>query len=206
MLTNNFRKFLAHIFAPSVSNNSSSSGAEAGGRFLLKDTNGVSCYLGISSSYTYRLNFGEAGYTSTTYLLSGEAGRNVNQNDTDYRRFRIYCGTGSTEPTPDDYKLEAAVDLTSVVNDTMAGGKTTPLDSYTGTVATTVRNDTEAPVTVTEIGMLFQAAAGGPGTSSTPATGGYNNILMARELLETPIELPVGGIYTFQMTIDFSNI
>lgn len=205
MLTNNFRKFLAHIFAPYAHNNSSLGNA-AGGRFLLKDTNGVSCYLGCYSSYPYKLNFGEAGYTDSQYLLSGEAGRNASPASDTFRRFRIYCGTGSTEPTPEDYKLAAAANLTSVVNDTMAGGRTTNLDSYTGTVATTVRNDTSAPITVTEIGMLFQTASGSSSSSSKPENGGYNNILMARELLETPIELPVGGIYTFQMTIDFSNI
>lgn len=205
MLTNNFRKFLAHIFAPSARSNSTD---EAGGRFALTDTNGLTCFLGAYSGNPYSLNFGEAGYTnsSTTYLLSGEAGRTSDQISTNYRKLRIYCGTGSTEPTPEDYKLAAAVNLTSVVNDVMAGGKSTNLDSYTGTVATTVINDTSAPVTVTEIGMLLQTSAGGSTSANNPSNGAYNNILMARELLDTPIELPVGGIYTFQMTIDFSNI
>ena len=205
MLTNNFRKFLAHIFAPAATYTVPQ---DAGGRFKLKDTNGVECFLGVqnSSNSPYELCFGEAGYTSS-YLLSGEAGRTSSQVDSMYRRFRIYCGTGSTEPTPEDYKLAAAADLTSVVNDTMAGGKSTNLDSYTGTVATTVRNDTDAPITVTELGLLLQTSFGSPTASGTiPENGAYNNILMARELLETPIELPVGGIYTFQMTIDFSNI
>lgn len=206
MLTNNFRKFLAHIFAPYASS-TSPAGDEAGGRFLLKDTNGVSCYLGVYNSKGYSLNFGEAGYTESRYLLSGEAGRTSDQVGDIYRKFRIYCGTGITEPTPEDYKLAAAADLTSVVNDVMAGGRTANLDSYTGTVATTVRNDTSAPITVTEIGLLLQTAAGGSVTSSNkPENGAYNNILMARELLDTPIELPVGGIYTFQMAIDFSSI
>ena len=205
MLTNNFRKFLAHIFAPVATYNTPQ---DAGGRFKLKDTNGVECFLGAynNSNAPYELCFGEAGYTDT-YLLSGEAGRTASQVSPSYRRFRIYCGTGSTEPTPEDYKLAAAVDLTSVVNDVMAGGKSTNLDSYTGTVATTVRNDTDAPITVTELGLLLQTAFGSTSASGgNPENGAYNNILMARELLETPIELPVGGIYTFQMTIDFSNI
>lgn len=101
----------------------------------------------------------------------------------------IYLGTGNVTPTIDDYKLsgELITGLTSQVQNTSATN-----NSFTFSAIAT--NNTDAPVTIKEIGL-----------------GGYYSgipfvVLLTRDVLPTPVTLNVGDSKRFSITIDFRSL
>ena len=91
----------------------------------------------------------------------------------------IRVGTGTTEATEDDYKLEAdAIGLTcdSVVT---AIGSNNSKKIYTATFS----NTTDADIAVTEIGFF---------TNCYYRSGYNDNFLLDRIVLDTPITIPAG--------------
>lgn len=92
----------------------------------------------------------------------------------------IRCGTGTTEATEDDYKLENyATGLTCDSVVTAIGGNYSK-KTYTATFS----NTTDADISVTEIGFF---------TNCYYRTSGDNdNFLLDRIVLDTPITIPAG--------------
>jgi hypothetical protein len=90
----------------------------------------------------------------------------------------IRCGTGTTEVTEDDYELEAeATGLTCDSVVTAIGSNNTK--TYTATFS----NTTDADIVVTEIGFFVNNAYSG---------NKYDNFLLDRIILDTPITIPAG--------------
>ena len=125
----------------------------------------------------------------------------------------ILFGTGVTEPTFDDYKMENgffnpnAIEYTTFV-------KKMPIDfNALLTFSTTVKNiKTEGNIEIKEIGFVMgasteiepiylESAMTIDGDLAIDTTGRY--ILLAREVLETPVILAPGESRTFEIAIKF---
>ena len=124
----------------------------------------------------------------------------------------ILFGTGVTEPTFDDYKMENgffnpnAIEYTTFV-------KKMPIDfNALLTFSTTVKNvKTEGNLEIKEIGFVMGTSDSEPiylesamtidGDLAIDTTGRY--ILLAREVLEIPVVLAPGESRTFEIAIKF---
>lgn len=128
----------------------------------------------------------------------------------------ILFGTGVTEPTFDDYKMEngffnpSAIEYTTFV-------KKMPIDfNALLTFSTTVKNiKTEGNIEIKEIGFVMGTSNEGSerepiylesamtidGDLAIDTTGRY--VLLAREVLETPVVLAPGESRTFEIAIKF---
>ena len=102
----------------------------------------------------------------------------------------IYLGTGNVTPTIDDYKLsgELVTGLTSQEQQTSATNNSITFSA----IAT---NNTDAPVTIKEIGLGGYFSGTGPFV-----------VLLTRDVLATPVTLNVGDSKTFSITIDFRSL
>ena len=104
----------------------------------------------------------------------------------------ILLGTtqNPTEPNQDDYAMDnidsslTVVSNSSTVNDTKRYESNTIL-----TYTRTVRNDTDADITVTEIGLVLYP------------NGGSNYSLLAREVLEKPVTVTPGETVAFTLAM-----
>ena len=90
----------------------------------------------------------------------------------------IRCGTGTSEPTENDYRLSfvSGISYDSVI--TSIGGNVSK-KIYTATVS----NNTDADIVVTEIGFF---------TNFFYTSVNNDNFLLDRILLDTPITIPAG--------------
>ena len=131
-----------------------------------------------------------------------------------YCPMSILFGTGVTEPTFDDYKMEngffnpSAIEYTTFV-------KKMPIDlNALLTFSTTVKNiKTEGNLEIKEIGFVMGASDSESepiylesemtidGDLAIDTTGRY--VLLAREVLETPVVLAPGESRTFEIAIKF---
>lgn len=101
----------------------------------------------------------------------------------------IYLGTGNVTPTIDDYKLSGEL-ITSLISQ----GQGTTANNNSITFSAIATNNTDAPVTIKEIGL------GGYYTNS-PCV-----FLLTRDVLATPVTLNTGDSKTFSITIDFRSL
>ncbi len=101
----------------------------------------------------------------------------------------IRCGTGTTEATEDDYKLE--VEATGLTCDSVV---TAVGSNDTKTYTATFSNTTDADITVTEIGFFMCYAYNGYN---------YSNFLLDHIILDTPITIPAGESKAITYEIGF---
>ena len=157
---------------------------------MLKDETGYDCvggaYLGGTSSVI-------AGFIKTNVRESSGAGST-------YSYCTLKVGTGTTEPTADDYCLESEDSALTYVSGSASGNYTDKNLSMGGSlktvVATFINNTTEA-VTIKEVGFFVNYADSYnlDGTNKTS-----RNFLMAREVID-PVEIGAGETYTFTFVI-----
>ena len=102
----------------------------------------------------------------------------------------IYLGTGNVTPTIDDYKLSG-----ELVIGLKSQGQSTTANNNSITFSAIATNNTDAPVTIKEIGL------GGYFSGSTPFV-----VLLTRDVLPTPVTLNVGDSKGFSITIDFRSL
>ena len=150
----------------------------------LKSDDGTVCIGGAYPGLTTSLG---AAWTNTA--VSGSYS---------YNNLRV--GTGTTEPTADDYCLETENTSLTLVSASATGNYTNDNisegNSAKTIVATCVNNTTEA-VTISEVGYFIEHADSYnlDGTNQTS-----RNFLMAREVID-PVEIGVGETYTFTFVI-----
>ena len=151
------------------------------------------CNYASNLLYNYNPNVGSNNYTSEqkTYAWTGITGARCNSDLYGrYNGFVLFVGTGDTPPTPDDYKLENAVELGVLTASCIhyANGRTI--------VSREFFNNTDENVTIKEIGCYIFA-----NTSPNQPL-----IMIARKVLPNPVVIPEGQNYTFTYTIDTSQI
>lgn len=114
----------------------------------------------------------------------------------------IVLGSGDTPPTKDDYKLDSWIPTVNLRMETASislpivsnlDENTTPPDRI-GTFLTTFRNVTLDNITVKEIGLITPYAC-----SLTNLL--VSKILLVRDVLENPVIIKPGELYTFSLTI-----
>ena len=105
----------------------------------------------------------------------------------------IDIGFGDTAVDPDDYKLEDSNALDTVILDFVSGTNDRPngkLISLTGTFQNNTAND----VTVKEVGLCMRSGVQ------------TRNVLVAREVLDTPIVMHPDEIRSFTFALDFDAV
>lgn len=207
VITKNFYKAMHHGLSrstcPTLYNNifglSTSQKIET--KFLYKNS--------INTDYDGSVNFGDSTWKGPAIDPFN------NDNLQSYKcPMSILFGTGVTEPTFDDYKMEngffnpSAIEYTTFV-------KKMPIDfNALLTFSTTVKNvKTEGNIEIKEIGFVMgtsnstaepiylESAMTIDGDLAIDTTGRY--VLLAREVLETPVVLAPGESRTFEIAIKF---
>lgn len=185
MLLNNFRKVLVNTIS-----NSLRLTQIMGMTGEIKTTGGTVYEPSNSNGKNYpQINGLDSGCnicTSGSYYDS----TSISTANVNFTGCEIYLGTGNVTPTIDDYKLsgELVTGLTSQRQSTTANNNSITFSA----IAT---NNTDAPVTIKEIGL------GGYLTGVTPFV-----VLLTRDVLPTPVTLNVGDSKTFSITIDFRSL
>lgn len=151
------------------------------------------------------INFlGFALYRCTTFFVDMD-GNEQSNSDSNSKNFmtnssnrRFYVGTGNTEPTINDYSMDILNnDLTQLSMVSYPNNSSGYFPSGTGTdknlscimsFTATYKNNTENPITIKEIG------------AGVYLSSSYD-ILLAREVLETPVTIEPNKTYSFSITI-----
>lgn len=105
----------------------------------------------------------------------------------------MLVGTSDTPPTVNDIKLGNQIQLTHI-NDScsMIDGVISLIREF--------QNNTESEVTIKEVGLYVISG------NSTSSAGNFENLfifLVGRNILQTPVTIPIGDIASFQYRIDF---
>lgn len=108
---------------------------------------------------------------------------------------RFYIGTGTTAPKQTDYKIETAIsesDYISSAEIVCDTGKGSFLKESGLYVSGTITNTSTKPLEISEIGVS---------ASSTSSNEGSVRYLLAREVFDTPITIPPGGVQAFSLKL-----
>ena len=140
------------------------------------------------------------GYPGETSSL-GAAWVNNLGSSTSYSYSDLRVGTGTAEPTADDYCLESETTALTLVSASATGNYTNnnlSEGNSAKTIVTTYVNNTTEAVTISEVGYFIEHAQSYnlDGTNGTP-----RNFLMAREVID-PVEIGAGETYTFTFVIE----
>lgn len=151
----------------------------------LKSEDGTVCIGGAYPGATTTL--GAAWYNTS---ISGS-----------YAYSNLRVGTGTTEPTADDYCLESEATSLTLVSASATGNYTNnnlSEGNSAKTIVATYVNNTEEAVTISEVGYFIEHAESYnlDGTNRTS-----RNFLMAREVID-PVEIGAGETYTFTFVIE----
>lgn len=101
-------------------------------------------------------------------------------------------GSGTTEPTADDYTLESPI--STLTGSSATCGKTASGKQYTQVVT----NETNEDVTITELGLFVLVNA-----TYNYATVMNSSIMLYREVLDAPVTLEPGQTATFTAELTF---
>ena len=104
---------------------------------------------------------------------------------------RAKIGTGTTPPKVTDYKMESEIDA-SKYQASISNIKVTNFDNEGSTqcINVTVTNISGEPLTVSEIGL-----------ENWDMDGINYALLLAREVFDTPITIPPGGVQAFSLKL-----
>ena len=210
---NNFARIIAGLFSTTYSNATSTPVGQGGG-YTLKVTDGSvrtdgqaeatkigpSCGLALGYGRFYNASNSTATMIPSSGLVSTAAQGISNQTT-------LVVGSGTTPVTDDDYKLDIPITTLTAVSATTScktddRGNTLSPTSFT--VSTTYRNDTEAPVTVNEIGIMIPVGFKTSGSSTN--RNALSSCLIYREVLETPVTIESGQLRTFSIATDVATI
>ncbi len=108
----------------------------------------------------------------------------------------LAVGSGTAEPTAEDYAL---ADITGLTHVSYSYGTPRRLSTgwWSGWVGRTLANNGGSAVTVTELGIYLPLYCGGSASTVSMAA------LVYRELLSRPVVLPSGGGFTFGVRLRF---
>lgn len=185
MLTNNFKKILfKYIFGFSATGEDDPP-INFSNIPTLISISGSSRHISISD---YGYDSGARGiWFSTVNSLS-----TLNTTPTNGRGY-IVLGSGTTEPTPEDYRLESQI-TTNLSCDSVSVSRNTTVKTYTATFSNSGTSD----ITVTEIGYVSRFA-----WAYNTGDYIYDDFLMDRTVLETPITIPAGESRTVTYELSF---
>lgn len=183
MLTNNFKKILfKYIFGSSAT-------VEDGPP---TDFSNIPTLISISGSSQRISNNGSSSGARGIWFSTVNSLSTLNTTPTNGRGY-IILGNGTTEPTPEDYRLESQI-TENLSCDNVSVSRNTMIKTYTATFS----NSGTSPMTVTEIGYVSRFAWG-----YNAGEYSFDNFLMDRTVLETPITIPAGESRTVTYELSF---
>lgn len=187
MLTNNLKKILfKHIFGFKVLVDSSAAPEEDNyysDHPTLISISGSNCTIDIGSNSGTLRNVWNATVNSLSTLATTPT------NGLGY----IVLGSGTTAPTADDYRLESPI-TTNLSCDSVSVSRNTTIKTYTATFSNSGTSD----ITVTEIGYVSRIIYTYSNWEHI-----YDNFLMDRTVLDTPITIPAGESRTVTYELSF---
>lgn len=166
MLTKNAKKLLLYGVMNSYSTGQSEPQPTLG--FTMTSIDGVEQQVQGGNKYQTGVFINSLNHMTTSNEVSVNNGLTY-----------IECGTGTTEATEDDYKLESPASGLSCDSVNTAIGS-----NYTKTYTAVFSNTTETDIVVTEIGFFTKYYY--------RTNAAYNNFLLDRIVLDTPITIPAG--------------
>ena len=210
---NNFARIIAGLFSTTYGGATNMTVGQGGG-YTLKVTDGSARTDGqVTSSKTgdfcgLALGYGRYFQSSniTTTMISSR-GWAVTTAQGISAQTTLVVGSGTTPVTDDDYKLDVPITtLTAVSATTSCKSADTgaALSPTTFTITATYRNDTEAPVTVNEIGIMIPV--GYKCSRSGINANALSSCLIYREVLETPVTIEPNQLRTFSIATDVATI
>ena len=128
-----------------------------------------------------------------TTSTNNEGSTNKRQNG-----FTLFVGNGTAEPKADDYKLESPL----VLN--VSQSSCIELNNNKITVSRSFINNTDENVTVSEIGCYLFAT--NSWSNSVNSSEYIPIVMIGRKVLKNPVTILTGELYTFNYTIDMSQI
>lgn len=169
-----------------------------GGQYVDRAANGHSA-RGSYSDYSYTTTTGSNAYTNEqeNYNWAGVVSTmaqnySVNSPYTIWNGFTLFVGTGDTAETAEDYKLANAVELA------VTGASCLHADNGKTFVTRTFQNNTESAVTIKEVGLYVFRCIGNQANNQI--------VMIGRKVLETPVTINVGDVYTFTYSVNLSVI
>lgn len=187
MLTNNFKKILfKHIFGFSqicYSGSAPENDNYYSDHPTLISISGSNCPIDMGSNSGTLRNVWNTTVNSLSTLAT---------TPTDGLGY-IVLGSGTTEPTPEDYCLESQI-TTNLSCDSVSVSRNTTVKTYTATFS----NSGTSGITVTEIGYVSRIIYTYSNWNHI-----YDNFLMDRTVLETPIIIPAGESRTVTYELSF---
>lgn len=115
----------------------------------------------------------------------------------DICHYTLFIGSGTTQPTIDDYKLESCIVEYTRKQESMY------FDAKNLQCQVTLVIEPIIPLTISEVGCYARCARG---YSTTDGSNTNQLTLIDRKVLETPLVLNAGDISTLTYTIDFRNL
>ena len=210
---NNFARIIAGLFSTTYGTATNTVVGEGGG-YTLKVTDGTArtdgqVTNGKSGNYCgLALGYGRYALSSnvTTTMMPSLGVATTVTAGISYQT-TLVVGSGTTPVTDDDYKLDSPITTLTAVSATTScktDNTRANLSPTSFTVTTTYRNDTEAPVTVNEIGIMIPVGYKISGTGSNK--NALSSCLIYREVLETPVTIEPNQLRTFSIATDVATI
>lgn len=174
MWTNNGRKFLNRQFI--------GTGGGSTNTFNIDyiDSQGNS----TTASYNYTVTNTQAPLQTSYNINTALANNNSS-------RFILFCGTGTTEPTVEDYTLANPITMDLVATPSLINND----NDLGGLLTFVLQNNTGSEQTITEIGLA----------SAFPVSP-YMPVLFNRRLLDTPVTMQDGETYAFSFAWNTSDL
>lgn len=182
MFTNNFRKILFRYIFGFSTNTTDEPSTNISDRPTL---------ISISGSSRYMDDNGHGRGSSGMWFSAINSLSTLSTNPTDGLGY-IVLGNGTTKPTPEDYRLESQI-TTNLSCDSVSVSRNTTVKTYTATFSNSGTSD----ITVTEIGYVSKTSYNYNGIYK------FDNFLMDRTVLETPITIPAGESRTVTYELSF---
>lgn len=210
---NNFARIIAGLFSTTYEDATSTT-VGAGGGYTLKVTDGSVRTDGqVTSTKTGNycgLALGYGRYypsTNATTTMIPSRGKAVTTAQGISAQTTLVVGSGTTPVTDDDYKLDVPITTLIAVSATTScktNDTKNTLSPTTFTITTTYRNDTEASVTVNEIGIMIPVGYKYSGSGNS--ANALSSCLIYREVLETPVTIEPNQLRTFSIATDVATI
>lgn len=178
MITNNFKKIMCGILLNSGNTSEGDSTAYPKSAQTLKNTEGTTRTTEAGSTY--------GGYPMQSAINAfNQFKSNISTSN---QGISVRVGTGDTEPTPEDYNLEAQAEGIAV---TAIG--TTPTQGGTKIYTVTLANTTQEDINIKEVGLFL---------SFYPDNSSIKLYMIDRTIVD--ITIPAGETKTYNYEISFN--
>lgn len=186
-----------------VYGNSNSESVRAG-NLVIKDTSGNRTYVNRSSYRSQGQNLCLLGTDNATSSSSG--------NTEGSKRGQVYIGSGSTAVSDSDYHMESLISSGILVSQDYDNFGVTLCQGFASyramndttsefTISIIGINTTENDIVIREVG--FGNRVYGNDTTST-STITSHNVLLFREILDTPVTVTPGSNYRIDINVSFT--